>query len=103
MGPFFVALPDIATTVGVSVGQTLPFELVAHGRAAWLRSDYRTLSTTLTLPQADSGAVYSVGVDRRLDRHVSVGGSFESYSRQTQDAALGHEGRRVGISVAYGF
>ena len=93
----------IATTVGVSVGQTLPFELVAHGRAAWLRSDYRTLSTTLTLPQADSGAVYSVGVDRRLDRHVSVGGSFESYSRHTEGAAFGHEGRRVGISVAYGF
>lgn len=93
----------IMTSAIVSVTEPVPFGLIVHVRAGLQRSDYRSLTTAQLLPRTDTGTTYSVGLEYRLDRHILVGGSLESYSRVTQTALLRYEGRRLGASLGYVF
>jgi hypothetical protein len=93
----------VMTSASVSVTEPVPFGLIAHVRAGLQRSDYQGLTTAQLSPRTDSGTTYSVGLEYRLGRHISVGGSFESYSRTAQTAPLSYQSRRLGTSVGYVF
>jgi hypothetical protein len=93
----------VMASAGVSVTQPVPFGLIAHGGAALQRYDYRGLETARVSPRTDTGTTYSGGLEYRPGRHISVGGSFEAYSRTAQTAPVSYQGRRVGASVGYVF